>query len=94
VPRLLRSGPAKKIVIAKKAEIAILQVWQHSLRLVEGDWIRDQPERWERVWLPWLCFVDAVEVKMRQSFGSVWRDAEKISQRIISAPDFCPMRLF
>ncbi|RVA56684.1 hypothetical protein EN933_05680, partial [Mesorhizobium sp. M7A.F.Ca.US.001.01.1.1] len=59
------------ILIAKKEEIAILQVWQHSLRLVEGAWIRDQPERWEGVWLPWLCFVDAVEVKMRQSFASV-----------------------
>jgi hypothetical protein len=80
------------IVIAKKDEIAILQVWQHSLRLVEGDWIRDQPERWEAVWLPWLCFVDAVEVKMRQSFPSVWREAGKISQQIISARQFQRMR--
>ncbi|WP_378950027.1 hypothetical protein [Mesorhizobium sp. ANAO-SY3R2] len=82
------------VVIAKKEEVAILQVWQHSLRLVEGDWIRDQPERWERVWLPWLCFVDAVEVKMRQSFASVWREATKISETILSAPNFHPMRLF
>lgn len=82
------------IIIARKEEIAILQVWQHSLRLVEGDWIRDQPERWEAVWLPWLCFVDAVEVKMRQSFASVWQDAAKISKQMVSAPNFHPMRLF
>lgn len=82
------------IVIARKDDIAILQVWQHSLRLVEGNWIRDQPERWETMWLPWLCFLDAVEVKMRQSFASVWRDAAKISEKIVSAPNFQPMRLF
>ncbi|MBY3177561.1 hypothetical protein HFO27_23455 [Rhizobium leguminosarum] len=82
------------IVIAKKEEVAILQIWQHSLRLVEGDWIQHQPERWEAVWLPWLCFVDAVEVKMRQSFGAVWRAASVISKNLINQPNFQPVRLF
>jgi len=82
------------IVIAKKEEVAILQIWQHSLRLVEGDWIRDQPERWEAVWLPWLCFIDAIEVKMLQSFGQVWRAASVVSSEVISHPSFVPMRLF
>lgn len=82
------------LVIAKKEEVAILQVWQHSLRSVEGDWIQNQPERWEAVWLPWLCFIDAVEVKMRQSFGNVWKAASAISERMISNPAFEPMRLF
>ncbi|MBA8835159.1 hypothetical protein [Rhizobium leguminosarum] len=80
------------IVIAEKSELAILQIWQHSLRQVEGDWVRDQPERWEMVWLPWLCFLDAVEMKMRQSFGPVWRDAELISNAIITNRDFLPRR--
>ncbi|OAP38430.1 hypothetical protein AU381_22960 [Sinorhizobium glycinis] len=80
------------IVIAEKNEIAILQIWQHSLRIVEGDWVRDQPERWEMLWLPWLCFLDAVEVKMRQSFGPVWRDATAISQALINSPNFEPRR--
>ncbi|MGR9457144.1 hypothetical protein ACU8V1_14370 [Rhizobium leguminosarum] len=80
------------IVIAEKNEIAILQVWQHSLRLVEGEWVRDQPERWEMVWLPWLCFIDAVERKMRQSYGPVWRDAELISRAIINDREFLPRR--
>lgn len=82
------------IVIAKREEVAILQVWQHSLRLAEGDWIRDQPERWEKVWLPWLCFVDAVEVKMRQAFAPVWREATILAEKIISNREFRPMRLF
>ncbi len=80
------------IVIAEKREVAILQIWQHSLRQVEGEWVRDQPERWEMVWLPWLCFLDAVEIKMRQSFGPVWREAELISSAIIKNEDFLPRR--
>jgi hypothetical protein len=82
------------IVIAKKEEVAILQIWQHSLRLVEGDWIQHHPERWEAVWLPWLCFVDAVEVKMRQSFGAVWRAASMISENLMNHPSFQPVRIF
>jgi len=87
-------GCPQLILIAVPKEIAILQVWQHSLRLVEGDWIRDQPARWEKVWLPWLCFCDAVEVKMRQSFSDVWSDASEISSEMIANPNFLPMRLF
>lgn len=87
-------GCPQLILIAIPKEIAVLQLWQHSLRLVEGDWVRDQPERWEKVWLPWLCFCDAVEVKMRQSFSDVWSDATEISSKMLANPNFAPMRLF
>ncbi|NTH51621.1 hypothetical protein G6L09_11630 [Agrobacterium rhizogenes] len=87
-------GCPQLILIAIPKEIAILQLWQHSLRLVEGDWVRDQPDRWEKVWLPWLCFCDAVEVKMRQSFSDVWSDATEISSKMLANPNFAPMRLF
>lgn len=43
------NGCPQLILIAIPKEIAILQLWQHSLRLVEGDWVRDQPDRWEKV---------------------------------------------
>ncbi|AJC80197.1 hypothetical protein IE4803_CH03014 [Rhizobium etli bv. phaseoli str. IE4803] len=87
-------GCPQLILIAIPREIAVLQLWQHSLRLVEGDWIRDQPDRWEKVWLPWLCFCDAVEMKMRQSFSDVWSDATEISSKMLANPNFAPMRLF
>ncbi|TBC84265.1 hypothetical protein [Rhizobium ruizarguesonis] len=87
-------GCPQLILIAIPKEIAILQIWQHSLRLVEGDWVRDQPDRWEKVWLPWLCFCDAVETKMLQSFSDVWSDASDISTKLIESPEFMPMRLF
>jgi hypothetical protein len=83
------------IVIASREDMAILQIWQHSLRTVEGDWIRDRPERWAEVWLPWLCFVDAVEVKMRKSiFAKIWQEAKELASQIKSQPGFQPIRLF
>lgn len=83
------------LVIARSADIAILQIWQHSLRAVEGEWIRDRPERWAAVWLPWLSFVDAVEVKMRQpAFLAVWKEATELANQFKSHPNFQAMRLF
>lgn len=82
------------IVIARASDMAILQIWQHSLRAVEGDWIRDRPERWADVWLPWLEFVNVVEEKMRQSFANVWRDATKLAEKIMATPGFALMRPF
>jgi hypothetical protein len=82
------------IVIARPGDVAILQIWQQSLRDVEGDWVRDQPERWGEVWLPWLCFVDAVEIKMRNAFPKIWKEAESLASKIMSNANFRPMRLF
>lgn len=82
------------ILIARSKDMAILQIWQTSLRAVEGDWVRDQPERWGEVWLPWLCFVDAVEIKMRQSFPTVWRDATKLATEMMAEPGYSHKRLF
>jgi hypothetical protein len=76
------------IVIANSEDIALLQIWQRTLRSVEGDWLRDQPERWEAVWLPWLCFADAVEAKMKISHRKVWRDATQLADRITASPHF------
>jgi hypothetical protein len=82
------------LVVARPQEIAIIQIWQRSLREVEGEWVRDRPERWMEVWLPWLCFVDSVETKMRISHLPVWREATAIAERIMASPTFKLMRLF
>ncbi|MBM3092215.1 hypothetical protein GFB56_15520 [Ensifer sp. T173] len=81
-------------IVAREKDMAILQIWQASLRAVEGEWMRDRPERWGEVWLPWLCFVDAVELKMRQNFSSVWRAATAMATSVMSNPNFQLMRLF
>lgn len=80
------------IVIARPGDVALLQIWQTSLREVEGEWVRDQPERWGEVWLPWLCFVDAVEIKMRNAFPSVWKEAQALASQIMCSPNFKMMR--
>ncbi len=82
------SGCTQLVLFAIPEEIALLQIWQQTLRDVEGDWIRDRPDRWERVWLPWLCFCDAVEVKMRQSHSQAWRAATKLSTEMLAHPNF------
>ncbi|MCH4541514.1 hypothetical protein [Ochrobactrum sp. A-1] len=80
------------ILLAKVEEIALLRIWQLTLRDVEGDWLRDHPERWEAVWLPWLCFVDAVEARMKFKFRRIWRDAGRLADKIMNSPDFLPKK--
>lgn len=79
------------VIIAEAEPIAGLQIWRDSLRRVAGEWERDRPERWERVWLPWLCLVDVVEEQMARGQSLlVWREAEKLSHRVRSAAGFVP----
>lgn len=82
------------IVIAREEDIALLQIWRCSLRAVEGEWLRDHPERWIEVWLPWICFVDAVEVKMKIAYSSIWRAASALAAEIMAKPTFKLMRPF
>lgn len=80
------------IIIPIPEEIALLLLWQRTLRLEEGDWVRDRPERWEAVWLPWLCFVDAVEARMKLSYRKVWREAQRLAERFLANPGFVTPR--
>ncbi|MBY5431019.1 hypothetical protein [Rhizobium leguminosarum] len=76
------------IVLARKQDIAILILWQRSLLEVEGDWIRDRPERWLHVWLPWLTFVNTVQDKLRGRYEHVWRDATDLANKIAAHPNY------
>ncbi|NUU41859.1 hypothetical protein [Tardiphaga robiniae] len=64
------------LIIAETEAIATLQLWQESLRAAAAEWERDRPERWEKVWLPWLCLVDVVQEKMsRGPLHKIWKAA-------------------
>ncbi|GFE77446.1 hypothetical protein NTCA1_50950 [Novosphingobium sp. TCA1] len=77
------------IIIAEVEAISLLQLWQHSLRSVQGDWERDQPQRWELVYLPWLCLTDVVEEKMRAGPArKIWREAKSLTDRRIADPNY------
>jgi hypothetical protein len=77
------------IVLAEVEAISLLQLWQHSLRLAQGDWERDQPARWDSVYLPWLCLTDVVEEKMRTgSARLVWKEAKALTDRRVADPNY------
>lgn len=77
------------IVIAEVEAISLLQLWQHSLRSVQGEWERDQPQRWEEVYLPWLCLTDVVEEKMRSGPSRrIWKEAKSLTDLRIADPDY------
>ncbi len=83
------------LIIAQTDSIALLQLWQQSLRSVQGDWERDHIERWERLWLPWMCLTDVVEEKMvRGPLLKIWLAAQKRAAAISAAPGFVPPRPF
>ena len=71
------------MIVAEVDAIATLQLWQSSLREVRADWERDRPERWDAVWLPWLCLVDVVEEKMaRGPMIKIWKAAAERAAEI------------
>lgn len=79
------------LIVAEVESIAALQIWQSSLRSVQPEWERDRPERWDEVWLPWLCLTDVVAEKMaRGPQLKIWNDAKKFAQEVLSLPHFVP----
>jgi hypothetical protein len=79
------------IVVAEPAGIASLITWRSSLLDVEGDWIRDQPDRWERYFLPWISFADIVEEKMQTGeLADIWDEASMLAQQNMAHPNFKP----
>lgn len=81
------------LIVAEVDAIATLQLWQKSLRAAQPDWERDRPERWDEVWLPWLCLTDVVEEKMvRGPMISVWAAATRRASEVSARPDFVAPR--
>jgi hypothetical protein len=79
------------LIVAEVDSIAALQIWQSSLRSAQPEWERDRPERWDEVWLPWLCLTDVVSEKMaRGPQLKIWNEAKKLAAEISSRPNFVP----
>jgi hypothetical protein len=87
------NGCPQIIVLARKEDIALLVLWQRSLRALEGEWVRDRPERWLQVWLPWLIFADTVEAKLRGRYERVWIEAVALADRMAAQPAYRPYRI-
>lgn len=79
------------LIVAEAEAIAALQLWQTSLRAVQPDWERDRPERWDEVWLPWLCLTNVVEEKMvRGPMIKIWKEAARRAAEISAQPGYTP----
>lgn len=79
------------LIVAEVEAIAALQLWQMSLRTAQPDWERDRPERWDEVWLPWLCLTDVVEEKMaRGPLIKVWSAAQRRATELSAQPGYVP----
>jgi len=79
------------LIVAEVEAIACLQLWQASLREAQPEWERDRPERWDAVWLPWLCLTDVVEEKMvRGPMIKIWNAAKKRAQEITLGSGYVP----
>jgi hypothetical protein len=84
-------------VIADTQLMADLQIWNTSLNEVEGDWVRDNIERWEQEWFPWLWYTEVIGQKMRQGSVGLRRisnEATKIKDAMIAQPGFIMPRPF
>ncbi|WP_449410168.1 hypothetical protein [Methylobacterium komagatae] len=87
------NGCPHLLIVAEIEAIAALQLWQASLRSVQPDWEKDRPERWDEVWLPWLCLTDVVEEKMsRGPLIKIWAAAREWSAEISARSGYVPPR--
>lgn len=81
------------LIVAEVEAIAHLRLWQASLRTAQPEWERDRPERWDAVWLPWLCLADVVQERMlRGSLLTVWEKAGHRANAIAGQPGYLPPR--
>lgn len=79
------------LIVAEIEAIAALQLWQGSLRAAQPQWERDRPERWETIWLPWLCLTDVVEEKMaRGPLIKTWQAAHRRASELHQQAGYMP----
>lgn len=79
------------LIVAEVEAIATLQLWQSSLRIAQPEWERDRVERWEQVWLPWLCLTNVVEEKMvRGPLIRNWKEAQLRAAELSARPGYFP----
>lgn len=69
-----------RFIIAEPSAIADMLLFSEALKTAEADWIRDRPQRWDNVWLPWLAMSQVVIEKMsRGPLARILREAREIA---------------
>ena len=82
---------SNSLIVADVEAIAELRLWKSALVAVQPEWERDRPERWEELWLPWLCMCEVVEQKMvRGDLIRTWKAAGARAREISALPGYVP----
>jgi hypothetical protein len=85
------------VVIPEINALADWQIWNRSLKEVRSEWEQNKIERWEAMWLPFLCFTDVLAVKMEQGsneLSRLWDAATKRAEELMSSAGFVMPRPF
>lgn len=70
-------------------DVALLQIWKTVLLKAEPIWERDRAERWNDVWLPFLCLIQVIEEKSsRGALLAAWDAGSERRREIERDPKF------
>ncbi len=76
----------QRFVVATVENLKDLILWNHHLEKQRDQWERERPERWEKVWLPWLAFTQvAIESASRGRTLPEYTKAKAIAKALIVA---------
>ncbi len=79
-------GCANRFVIATVENLKDLVLWNCHLEQQRPEWERTRPERWERVWLPWLIFTTvAIEQASRGRTVREFKKAKELADEQIAS---------
>lgn len=86
--------PQSEIVLTPEAAFRF-QAWKQGLLEAQPAWERDRPERWEKVWLPWLCLISVIEDQcVTGPLLAVWDEGhQRLTKQIAENSEFevpCP----
>lgn len=78
----------QRFVVATVENLKDLILWNHHLEKQREEWERERPERWEKIWLPWLAFTQvAIESASRGRTLPEYAKANAIAKALIAADE-------
>ena len=74
----------QRFVLATVENLKDLILWNYYLKSRRDEWEKQRPERWEKVWLPWLAFTEvAIEAAGRGRTMVEFAKAKTIAKSLI-----------